>query len=125
MIQSYANPMESSEAGTTFQSCLKLKVRCWGLSVPSLICQLLEGDRTLDWAFYFSRSILKEGCWLRALSQSYSQELGGVGDGEQVLLSWRRTWVVDITEPTTKEMVKTGNMMKLWSLIDNNTDRYG
>lgn len=82
-------PMESSEAGTTFQSCLKLKVRCWGLSIPSLICQLLEGDRTLDWAFYFSRSILKEGCWLGALSQSYSQELGGVGDGEQVCLSWR------------------------------------
>ena len=44
--------------------------------------------------------------------------------GNKSVFPGEGTWVVDITEPTTKEMVKTGNMMKLWSLIDNNTDRY-
>ena len=74
--------------------------------------------------FSSAEASLEEGCRLRVVFQLHSQELGGVGDRERVFHSWRGIWVVDITVLTAKKMVKIKNMMKLQSLIDNDTDRY-
>lgn len=90
-----------------------------GLSTPTLISQPLEGHMTLGKVLCLSRGIPKQGSQLEAVFQLHFQQ-GEVGGGRASLSFREVVWVVNITAPTTKEMVAMGNMMKLQSLIDNN-----
>ena len=112
-----SQPTGSSEAGTTLQSYPLLEQGMDPLypytdqSGPRRINDFVWGIFLHHHHFISTRA--DEGWQLRATFRLHSQQLRGVGDREQVLHFWRKICAVDTTAPTTEEMVKSGNIMKL------------
>lgn len=108
-----SHPTGSSEAGTTLQSCPPVGTRN-GVSTRTRISQPLEGEMTLGEAFFFIIIISSQQKLMRAALPVALPATGRCGGH-----FWRKTCAVDTTAPTTEEMVKSGNIKKLQSPIDN------